>query len=78
LSPTNLGSYKKIKKLTRVVEDLLKIQKLFNANLQIFSTYKKYTPVKEVLNSLTNNKLMVDMYLKKFQQSLEDYENEVE
>lgn len=79
MNPTNLTKYKQIKKLNRVVSDLTEIQKLFNLGLHGFSTYKKYVPVREVLSSLSDNKVIVDLALKKFKKSLESLnENELE
>lgn len=75
---TNLQKYKKARKLNKVVIELTEIQKLFSLTLLGFSTYKKYTPVRDVISSLMENKAMVDLYLKKFKKSLEEYENELE
>lgn len=75
---TNLQQYKKAKKLNKVINDLATIQKLFNATLQGLATYKKYTPVREVITSIIDNKAMVDVYMKKFKKSLESYEDKLE
>lgn len=79
MSPTSLTKYKQSKKITKVVEELTEIQKLFSLALHGFSTYKKYIPVREVLSSLNDNKVMIDLSLKKFKKSLESLnENKLE
>lgn len=71
MTTTNLSEYKKIKKLNKVIADLTEIQKLFTVTAQAFSIYKKYTPVRDVISSILDNKAMVDVYLKKFKRTLE-------
>jgi predicted amino acid racemase len=79
MTTTNLDKYKKIKKLNKLIEELTQIQKLLSISLLGFSTYKKYVPVKDVINSILTNKAMVDLSLKKFKRSLEQLnENELE
>jgi len=75
---TNLQQYKRARKLNKVITDLATIQKLFSVTLQGLTTYKKYTPVKEVISSIIDNKAMIDVYIKKFKKSLESYEDELE
>lgn len=69
---TNLQQYKKTKKLSKVVEDLATINKLFNTILLDLTPHKKYRPVKEVISSVLDNKAMVDIFLKKFKKSLDE------
>lgn len=69
---TSLTNYKKIKKLSKAVNDLTEIQKLLSLALHGFSTYKKYVPVRDVLSSIMENKALIDLYLKKFKKSLDE------
>lgn len=71
MTTTNIQEYKTKRKIKKVIEELTEVQKLLSITLQGFSVYKKYTPVKEILRSILDNKALVDLYLKKFKKSLE-------
>lgn len=68
---TNLLEYKKVKKIKRVVKDLSEIEKLMGLIIQGLGAYKKYTPVKNVISSVLDNKAITNVYLKKFKRALE-------
>jgi DNA-binding ferritin-like protein len=72
MTTTNIQEFKTKRKIKKAIDELSEIQKLLSVSLQGFSVYKKYTPVKEVLRSILDNKAIVDLYLKKFKKILEN------
>ena len=68
---TNLEDYKKIRKIKRVVKELSEIERLLSLVLKGLATYKKYTPIRDILTNVLDNKALVNVYLKKYKGALE-------
>lgn len=69
----NLEQIKKIKKVARILEELKAAEKQLNVALGLLASYKKYTPIKDAINSLLESKMMVVVYLKKCEDALEKH-----
>lgn len=72
-SITHLSDYKKVKKIEKIVDDLIKIEKVISASIKIVGPYKKYTPAKNVLANLMENKALVVVHLKQCKEMLGRY-----
>jgi len=70
LKPLDLDSYKKNKKYKAIAKDLKALDKiLYNALLQL-NEYKKYVPVKNTISSIMENKVYLNIYLKKIEKEI--------
>ncbi len=78
-NPTNLKHFKEKKRIKKIVSDLEKIEHLLSLILQGLGTYKRYTPIRELLTEILDKKGMIKLYLKKYKAILiEKYENKLE
>ena len=59
MSEHNLNSYKKAKV---IVKDTTEIIAILKDSYKKLSKYKKYTPVRYVLNELLNSEIMLSMF----------------
>jgi len=71
---TNLETFKEKKKLKKVIQDLERIEYLFNIIMKGMGSYKKYKPVKEVLYNIMENKGFVLAHLKQHKKLLNEKE----
>lgn len=71
---TNLETFKEKKKLKKVIQDLERIEYLFNIIMKGMGSYKKYKPVKEVLYNIMENKGFVLAHLKQYKKLLNEKE----
>lgn len=71
MKTTNLTEYKKLRKIKRVTKDLDEIERLLTIILKGLTTYKKYTPVRSILQSILENKALINVYYKKYKSVLD-------
>lgn len=72
-SITHLQDYKKVKKVERIIIDLVKVEKLLTTSIKMIGVYKRYAPAKNVLANLLENKALVMVHLKQCKTMLEHY-----
>lgn len=68
---SNLEEYKKIRKVKKVVKELGELEKLLTLVLKGLASYKKYTPVRDILQNVLENKALVNVYYKKYKDVLD-------
>lgn len=73
MSVIDLERTKKIKKVTKILEELKAAEKQLSVSLSLLTPYKKYTPIRDAINNLLESKMMVVLYLKKCEDALEKY-----
>lgn len=68
----DLDAFKKTKKYKSIAKDLKALDKiLYNTLLQL-NTYKKYVPVKNTISSIMENKVYLNIYLKKIEKEIQN------
>lgn len=82
MTTTNLQEYKKVRKIKKVVKELGELERLLTLVLKGLTPYKKYTPVRDILQNVLENKSMVNVYYKKYKDVLnnlnEDKQNKLD
>lgn len=58
----NLTKYKKSKLLTK---ELVEVNKILRITIKALLPYNKYTPVKNILSYIVQEKIVLDLHLKK-------------
>ena len=71
MKPTDLIEYKKLRKVKRVTKELAEIERLLTVVLKGLTTYKKYTPVRNILQNVLENKTLINVYYKKYKSVLD-------
>jgi len=69
---TNIKDYKEKRKVKIIIDDLENVERLMSLIVKGMIGYKKYTPVKDLLSNVLDNKAIVSMYLKQYKKSLEN------
>lgn len=73
MSVIDLQEIKKIKKVGKVLEELKLAEKQLEISLKNLIPYKKYTPIRDALSNLLENKVLIVLYLKKCEEILEKH-----
>lgn len=71
MEPTNLTQYKQIRKLKKLTKELAEIERLLTLVLKGLTAYKKYTPIRSILQNVLENKALVNVYYKKYKAVLD-------
>lgn len=68
----DFDAFKKSKKYKSIAKDLKALDKiLYNTLLQL-NAYKKYVPVKNTISSIMENKVYLNIYLKKIEKEIQN------
>lgn len=62
----NLKEYKAKKRAKKIFEDLDNILKEMDKSILIYEEYRRYVPVKDLLNHLDTNREFIKIYHKKY------------
>lgn len=72
MNPTNLQEYKEKRKQKRIVSDLENIERLLTVVLRGLAKYKKYVPVSDIIKNVMENKAIVNLHLKKYNEKIKE------
>lgn len=64
---TSLNSYKNKKKNEKVISDIKAIIRIYNLSLSAFKFFSKYVIVMETMSVLQTNKTLLEVHLKKLE-----------
>lgn len=70
MNPTNIQDYKEKKKIKKVIEDLETVNNLLFLILKGLASYKKYQPVRNILQNVLENRVSVTMFIKQYKELL--------
>lgn len=68
---TFLTKYKQGKKNQKILDDLLEVDKVLAMSMKALGFFKKYTPVRKCITTLYDNKLTIEIAIKKLKNELE-------
>jgi len=66
----NIHDFKQAKKLKSVSKDLKTVDKILTNQLISLVPYKKYVPIKHLIDAIIENKAYLNIYLKKIEKEL--------
>lgn len=72
---TNLTDFKNLKKIKKVYNDLLEVQKELTNSIERLKKHIKYIPVNESLSVLHNSRTIVEIHINKFKRVLDGKES---
>lgn len=75
---TNIADFKEKRKIKKIIEDLEKLETLLQLVLKGLAVYKKYKPVRDILQNILENKAAVNAFLKSYRELLEKKNDKLE
>lgn len=67
---TNITDFKEKRKIKKIIEDLEKVETLLQLILKGLAVYKKYKPVRDILQNVLENKAAINAFLKSYKELL--------
>lgn len=69
---SSIKSYKDKKKAEKIVKDLSKLSGLIEKFISDVRDYDHYIPIKDIIFNIVDNKIIIELHLKKYKKILED------
>lgn len=71
---SNIDQFKKIKLAKKVVKDITFLMNIIRLTLRAFKRYEKYTPIKELIRVIEDQKQILQIHLDSNKNAIEEYE----